>query len=167
MPPSVDLRNYNDLPSILGQWLKVTCHNEGNTGCSMKDCGLSELACIPSFAYGAYYSGEYSLGCPVHHQCKLFLGARFWTMRYCFTFACPSQPCNSNAPCSRLALPEPRAQIEGNYLWLLQSQSHAGSHAHHGSQTFEGPRKVIECTVQNVWYQALCPADSLCSQPQC
>ena len=37
MTPSVDYRNYNNLPSILGQWLKVTCHNEGTSGCSMKE----------------------------------------------------------------------------------------------------------------------------------
>ncbi|CAE7358532.1 unnamed protein product [Symbiodinium natans] len=37
MAPSEDYRNYNDLPSIIGQWLKVTCHNEGTAGCSMKE----------------------------------------------------------------------------------------------------------------------------------
>jgi len=37
MEPSADYRNYHNLPSIIGQWLKVTCHNEGTAGCSMKE----------------------------------------------------------------------------------------------------------------------------------
>ena len=43
MLPSVDHRNYNDLPSIIGQWLKVTCHNEGNAGCSMKEVQVNGI----------------------------------------------------------------------------------------------------------------------------
>ena len=41
MEPSADYRNYHSLPSIIGQWLKVTCHNEGTAGCSMKERGAS------------------------------------------------------------------------------------------------------------------------------
>lgn len=37
MEPSADYRNYHNLPSIIGQWLKLTCHNEDTAGCSMKE----------------------------------------------------------------------------------------------------------------------------------
>ena len=46
MEPSADYRNYHNLPSIIGQWLKLTCHNEDTAGCSMKERAFRK-PCFP------------------------------------------------------------------------------------------------------------------------